>query len=96
LVPSALAGAAVDSDDRVRVESLEAHTTYYYKVDSEAADGTSDGRTVKGSLPPSRLPQIAKIDLSRSSSSIAVGSKSSSRADLSIVGPSAFINAHIR
>jgi hypothetical protein len=48
LVPSALAGAAVDSDDRVRVESLEAHTTYYCKVDSEAADGTSDG--VNGAL----------------------------------------------
>jgi hypothetical protein len=47
-VPSALAGAAVDSDDRVRVESLEAHTTYYCKVDSEAADGTSDG--VNGAL----------------------------------------------
>ena len=42
-MPSALAGAAVDSDDGVRVESLEAHTTYYYKVDSEAADRTSDG-----------------------------------------------------
>jgi hypothetical protein len=48
LVPSALAGAVVDSDDRVRVESLEAHTTYYCKVDSEAADGTSDG--VNGAL----------------------------------------------
>jgi hypothetical protein len=30
---------------RVRVDSLEAHTTYYYKVDSAQADGTSDGVT---------------------------------------------------
>ena len=28
---------------RVRVDGLEAHTTYYYKVDSEQANGTSDG-----------------------------------------------------
>jgi phosphodiesterase/alkaline phosphatase D-like protein len=30
---------------RVRVDGLEAHTTYYYKVDSEEANGTSDGVT---------------------------------------------------
>lgn len=28
---------------RVRVLGLEPHTTYYYRVDSEAADGSSDG-----------------------------------------------------
>jgi len=28
---------------RVRVDGLEAHTTYYYKVDSMDARGTSDG-----------------------------------------------------
>jgi phosphodiesterase/alkaline phosphatase D-like protein len=28
---------------RVRVDGLEPHTTYYYKVDSEQANGTSDG-----------------------------------------------------
>jgi phosphodiesterase/alkaline phosphatase D-like protein len=28
---------------RVRVDGLEPHTTYYYKVDSQAADGTSVG-----------------------------------------------------
>ena len=30
---------------RVRVDGLEPHTTYYYKVDSEQANGTSDGIT---------------------------------------------------
>jgi phosphodiesterase/alkaline phosphatase D-like protein len=30
---------------RVRVDGLEPHTTYYYKVDSMQADGTSDGVT---------------------------------------------------
>ncbi len=30
---------------RVRVAGLEPHTTYYYKVDSEQANGTSDGVT---------------------------------------------------
>jgi phosphodiesterase/alkaline phosphatase D-like protein len=30
---------------RVRVDGLEPHTTYYYKVDSEQANGTSDGVT---------------------------------------------------
>ncbi len=30
---------------RVRVDGLEPHTTYYYKVDSQQADGTSDGVT---------------------------------------------------
>jgi phosphodiesterase/alkaline phosphatase D-like protein len=30
---------------RVRVGGLEPHTTYYYKVDSQQADGTGDGVT---------------------------------------------------
>jgi phosphodiesterase/alkaline phosphatase D-like protein len=30
---------------RVRVDGLEPHTTYYYKVDSQQANGTSDGVT---------------------------------------------------
>jgi phosphodiesterase/alkaline phosphatase D-like protein len=30
---------------RVRVDGLEPHTTYYYKVDSRQANGTSDGVT---------------------------------------------------
>ena len=30
---------------RVRIDGLEPHTTYYYKVDSQQADGTSDGAT---------------------------------------------------
>lgn len=30
---------------RVRLDGLEPHTTYYYKVDSQQADGTSDGVT---------------------------------------------------
>jgi hypothetical protein len=30
---------------RVRVDGLESHTTYYYKVDSMQAGGTSDGVT---------------------------------------------------
>ena len=30
---------------RVGVDGLEPHTTYYYKVDSEQANGTSDGIT---------------------------------------------------
>lgn len=30
---------------RVRVDGLDPHTTYYYKVDSEQANGTRDGVT---------------------------------------------------
>jgi hypothetical protein len=30
---------------RVRVDGLESHTTYYYKVDFMQAGGTSDGVT---------------------------------------------------
>ena len=35
----------VETVFRVRVEGLEAHKTHYYKVDSQQADGTSDGVT---------------------------------------------------